>query len=38
MTKCSYADKYKAQRKPTCGCDVCRIKWESKWTKREKPA
>jgi hypothetical protein len=27
MDKCSYADKYKAERKPTCGCFVCETKW-----------
>jgi hypothetical protein len=28
--KCSYADKYKAIRKPTCGCNTCNIKWNLK--------
>lgn len=28
--KCSYADKYKAIRKPTCGCKVCEDKWNAK--------
>jgi hypothetical protein len=28
MTKCRYADKYKAVKAPTCGCDMCRLKWE----------
>ena len=27
-TKCDYADKYKGIRKPTCGCEVCELKWE----------
>lgn len=26
-TKCRYADRYKATRPPTCGCDICRIKF-----------
>ena len=26
--RCSYADKYKAIRKPTCGCKVCNKKWQ----------
>lgn len=30
VTKCSYADKYQAIRPPTCGCDVCAIKWRAK--------
>lgn len=32
-TKCSYADRYQAKRKPTCGCTVCNVKWEAaeKW-------
>ena len=25
--KCSYADKYKGKRKPTCGCLKCDIIW-----------
>lgn len=29
--KCSYADKYQAKRKPTCGCQTC----EEKWKKRK---
>ena len=28
--KCSYADKYKAMRKPTCGCLECERKWKEK--------
>jgi hypothetical protein len=28
--KCGYADKYKATRKPTCGCKVCETKWNDK--------
>lgn len=27
---CSYAKKYKAIRKPTCGCDYCNSKWDEK--------
>jgi hypothetical protein len=26
--KCRHADEYKAKRKPSCGCDHCREKWE----------
>ena len=32
--KCSYADKYKAIKKPTCGCEVCMLKWEIAELKR----
>lgn len=28
MTKCRYADKYKAKRPPKCGCDMCNVKWK----------
>ena len=28
MTKCSYADKYKAKRAPKCGCQTCEEKWK----------
>lgn len=28
--KCSYANRYKAARKPTCGCRVCITKWNDK--------
>ena len=28
MTKCKYADKYKAKREPTCGCDYCLLFWK----------
>lgn len=28
--KCSYADKYKAIIKPTCGCIVCEARWKAK--------
>lgn len=28
MTKCSYADDYKATRKPRCNCDTCWTMWE----------
>ena len=27
MTKCKYADQYKALRPPHCGCDACERKW-----------
>jgi hypothetical protein len=27
-TRCRHASTYKAKRAPTCGCDVCRIKWQ----------
>jgi len=30
MTKCRYAKKYKATREPSCGCDMCDIKWAMK--------
>lgn len=30
--KCSYADKYKAIRKPTCGCRACNEKWNERGT------
>lgn len=26
--KCSYADKYQGKREPTCGCEVCGLKWQ----------
>lgn len=26
--RCGYARKYKATKKPTCGCKVCAAKWE----------
>lgn len=26
-TRCRHASSYKAKSKPTCGCDVCAIKW-----------
>jgi len=29
-SKCSYADKYMAIRKPICGCKECNIKWMNK--------
>jgi len=33
--KCSYASKYKATRKPVCGCEACWKKWrESQNSKR----
>ena len=25
--RCTYASKYKAKRRPTCGCQVCATKW-----------
>ena len=28
--KCSYADKYKAMKPPTCGCKLCNEKWNRK--------
>jgi hypothetical protein len=28
--KCSYADRYKATRPPSCGCIVCALKWHDK--------
>lgn len=35
MTKCAYADQYKAVRPPKCldgkVCDVCREKWSKEW-------
>lgn len=27
--KCSYADKYKAKRKPMCGCIACENKYKA---------
>lgn len=30
FTSCTYADEYKASRRPTCGCDACAQKWENK--------
>ena len=35
MKKCSYADKYKATRRPTCGCDACDLKWALKVIEKE---
>lgn len=32
--KCSYADQYKATRAPTCGCEVCGLKWELAQARR----
>lgn len=29
--KCSYADKYQAQRAPTCGCLACEVKWAQRY-------
>jgi hypothetical protein len=34
MSKCRYSDKYKALRKPTCGCDECEYKWILKGGKK----
>ena len=34
VTKCSYADRYKAVRPPKCGCFVCETKWEIAELKR----
>lgn len=28
MVKCGYADKYQGKREPTCGCEVCGLKWQ----------
>jgi len=28
--KCGDADKYKAISKPTCGCEICELKWQLK--------
>ena len=33
-TKCYKADRYKATRPPTCGCDLCILKWEVAELKR----
>lgn len=33
MTKCRYADKYKAIYPPRCGCETCALKWANKETK-----
>lgn len=30
LTKCYYGDQYRATRRPTCGCDVCAMRWEDK--------
>lgn len=27
VTQCRYAQRYKAKRKPSCGCFVCDTKW-----------
>lgn len=27
VTKCAYADRYKARKPPKCGCFVCETKW-----------
>jgi hypothetical protein len=29
-TKCKNYRFYKAMKKPTCGCDLCKLKWEMK--------
>jgi len=36
MEKCRHADEYKAIRKPTCGCETCKCKWEEKQANIEK--
>lgn len=28
LAKCSYANKYKGKRAPTCGCTHCESKWD----------
>jgi hypothetical protein len=28
--KCSYADRYKASRPPSCGCIACTLKWHDR--------
>jgi hypothetical protein len=28
--KCGYANRYKAERPPTCGCRACEAKWNQK--------
>lgn len=28
-SKCSYASRYKAKRKPTCGCETCEFMWKN---------
>jgi len=28
--KCRHADAYKAIHPPTCGCEACKTKWESR--------
>ena len=35
VTKCGYADKYKASKEPTCGCFVCNTNWRLKQLERE---
>ena len=35
MTKCRYADRYKATKPPTCGCDLCAIKWRLEQLRRD---
>ncbi len=36
VKKCRYADKYKALRRPTCGCDTCENKWMMSVTRRDR--
>lgn len=33
--KCGYADTYQAKIKPTCGCEVCELKWENANLKKD---
>lgn len=35
MTKCRYANKYKAIKAPKCGCDYCILKWEKKQAEKK---
>ena len=32
--KCKSADKYRALRAPTCGCQTCKNKWNDKWLRK----
>jgi hypothetical protein len=36
--RCRYAVKYKATRKPTCGCEYCNEMWKRKNTGTPVPA
>ena len=35
MTRCGNARRYKAERKPTCGCDMCEMKWQVAELRRD---